>query len=51
MKYIKDAPEFRCMHAAALRADPKFRKRIVQARKGKGSYNRKRQLDKQSSIV
>ena len=41
---IKDA-KTRCTHAASL-MDPKFRKRIVKARKGKGSYNRKDRLDK-----
>ncbi len=41
----KDA-KTRCTNAASL-ADPKFRKRVVKARKGKGSYNRKGQLDKQ----
>ncbi len=44
----KDA-KTRCLSAASL-ADPKFRKRIVKARKGRGSYNRKGQLDKQPTI-
>ena len=50
VKYVKDAPENRCLHAAALRADPKFRKRIERSRKGKGSYTRKGQLDNRPTI-
>ena len=44
----KDA-KTRCTHAASL-ADPKFRKRVVKARKGRGSYTRKGQLDKRATI-
>lgn len=42
-------PKHRSPYAAAL-ANPLFRKRIVKAQKGKGSYNRKKEKQDARSV-